>query len=509
MSGIPGGAVEGGFYDPLLQTRGVPPVPLRRQGIPRLAPECRAFQSEPAHGAGKGTPPPQTDLDPAPAAAFRRINGPFVRIEREEHLFHGISVIMPNEYNIHNISISEIRAKGNLHFSPEACKLQPLRLIRRHFMELELCAPCLFGLEGPLKNELSHMGMSDVCAENGRVYFSGDETAVARANLRSRFGERILLVMGRFKAGTFDQLFENVRALPWEKYMPRDAAFPVKGWSLESALHSGPDCQKGVKKALAERMKDVYGYSWCPEDGETYPVQFSLMKDNAVLYLDTSGTGLHKRGYRPAQVAAPLRETLAAAVVDMAGYRGKGEFLDPFCGSGTLAIEAAFAALGRAPGLNRPFLAERWKCLPQEIWAREREEARSREYRGEYRIAASDIDPAAVAKARENARRAGVEDRISFSVADARELGRNGTRGVLCANPPYGERLLEKREAEELMRSFGAAMGRLSGWDVHILSSMESLENLYGRKADKRRRLYNGMIPCQLFSFLSRRKNEM
>ena len=373
-------------------------------------------------------------------------------------------------------------------------------------MEFELCAPCLFGLEGPLGNELRHMGMDRVRAENGRVFFFGDEAAAARANIRSRFGERILLVMGRFDARTFDELFEGVRAIPWEDVLPRSAAFPVKGWSLESALHSVPDCQKIVKKALASRLGAAYGMNWCPEDGETFPVQFSLMKDKAVLYLDTSGTGLHKRGYRPAQVAAPLRETLAAAVVDIAGYRGRGEFLDPFCGSGTLAIEAAFAALGRAPGLNRAFQGERWPCLPAAVWQREREEARAREYKGEYRIAASDIDPEAVRKARENARRAGVEDRISFSVADARELSRSAERGVLCANPPYGERLLEKREAEELMRAFGKTMDRLSGWDVHILSSMDGLETLYGRKADKNRRLYNGMIPCRLYSFSGRRE---
>ena len=371
-------------------------------------------------------------------------------------------------------------------------------------MKLELCAPCLFGLEGPLGNELRHMDMEDVRPENGRVYFTGDESALARANLRSRFGERVLLVMGRFPAPTFDALFEGTRALPWEDFIPRDGAFPVKGWALEGALHSVPDCQKIVKKAVAERLKQRYGLDWFPETGAEYPVQFAIMKDEAVLYLDTSGTGLHKRGYRPAQVAAPLRETLAAAMVDVARYRGRGDFCDPFCGSGTIAVEAALSALNRAPGLNRSFLAEKWPVLPREIWARERENARSREYHGEYRIFASDVDPKAVAMARENARRAGVEDRISFSVADARAFDRDTEQGVICTNPPYGERLMEKEATGELYRAFGKALAGHPGWSLYILSSHEKFENCFGRRADKRRRLYNGMIPCQLYMYTGR-----
>ena len=207
-------------------------------------------------------------------------------------------------------------------------------------MRLTLCAPCLFGLEGPLGNELRHMDMENVAPENGRVYFTGAESAVARANIRSRFAERVLIVLGRFPAHSFDELFEGVRALPWEDFIPSDGAFPVKGWALESALHSVPDCQKIVKKAVVERLRSVYGLSWFSEEGEIFPIQFAIMKNEAALYIDTSGTGLHKRGYRPAQVAAPLRETLAAAIVDIARYRGRGDFCDPFCGSGTIAIEA-------------------------------------------------------------------------------------------------------------------------------------------------------------------------
>ena len=362
-------------------------------------------------------------------------------------------------------------------------------------MQLELCAPCLFGLEGLLGNELRHMDVENVRGENGRVYFTGDESALCRANIRSRFAERILLVMGRFEAKTFDALFEGTKALPWENFIPSTAAFPVKGWSLESALHSVPDCQKIVKKAVVERLKKVYGLEWFAEEGESCPIQFALMHDEAVLYLDTSGTGLHKRGYRPAQVAAPLRETLAAAVVDIARYRGRGDFCDPFCGSGTIAIEAALAALNRAPGLGRSFLAEDWRWLEKGLWTREREAARAREYSGEYHIFASDIDPKAVAMARANARRAGVEELIDFSVADAREFARPTEGGVICANPPYGERLMEKQEAGELYRAFGRAVRALPGWKAYILSSLDGFENCWGKRADKRRRLYTGMIP--------------
>lgn len=366
---------------------------------------------------------------------------------------------------------------------------------------MRLCAPCLFGLEGPLGNELRHMGMDSVAPENGRVLFETDAAGLARANIRSRFAERILLELGAFPARSFDELFEGVRAIPLEDWLPRDAAFPVKGWSLESQLHSVPDCQSIIKKAAAVRLGAAYGLSHMPETGVLYQMQFSIMKDEVRIYLDTSGTGLHKRGYRPAQVAAPLRETLAAAMVDIAGYRGRGDFCDPFCGSGTIAIEAALAAKGRAPGINRGFSAEKWACLPRNIWDDEREAARSREYNGSYRIFASDIDPMAVEISRANAKRAGVEGLIDFSVADAREFSRATERGVIVTNPPYGERLMEKREAEQLYADFGRALAKVPGWDLYLLSSHTELERSLGRAADKRRRLYNGMIRCELYIY--------
>ena len=368
-------------------------------------------------------------------------------------------------------------------------------------MKLQLCAPCLFGLEGLVGNELRHMGFSDVAPENGRVRFTGDWQGLARANLASRFAERILLELGRFPATSFDELFEGTKALPWETFIPRAGRFPVKGHSLDSGLHSVPDCQKIIKRAVAARLGERYGLSWLPEDGALYQIQFALMRDTAVLYLDTSGTGLHKRGYRPAQVTAPLRETLAAAMVDIARYRGRGDFADPFCGGGTIAIEAALAARNRAPGLLRAFSAEQWEHCPPALWHAAREEARAKEFQGEYTILASDNDPRAIEIARANADRAGVSDCVRFELADAMRFDRQTVRGLIVTNPPYGERLLEKREAEELYRGFGQALSQLSGWGVYLISSHAEFERSFGRVAAKRRKLYNGMIPCELYQF--------
>ena len=366
---------------------------------------------------------------------------------------------------------------------------------------LELSAPCLFGLEGPVGNELRHMGAENVRPENGRVRFTGDARTIARVNLRSRFAERVLIELGRFEAKTFDALFEGTRALPWERFIPKNGAFPVKGYSLESALHSVPDCQKIIKKAVVTRLGQRYHLNWLPEDAEKYQIQFSLMRDEAVLYLDTTGVGLHKRGYRPAHVAAPLRETLAAACVDIAGYRGRGDFCDPFCGSGTIAIEAALAAKNRAPGLLREFSAQRWALCPPELWSEEREAAQSREFHGDYHIFASDVDPKAVAMARQNAKRAGVEELIDFSVADAREFSRITDRGVIVTNPPYGERMLEKREAEALYAAFGRAYAASERWSLYLICSHPAFEQAFGMQADKKRKLYNGMIRCDLFQY--------
>ena len=371
-------------------------------------------------------------------------------------------------------------------------------------MNYRMCVPCLLGLEGPIADELKRLDLPDVTAENGRVYFSGDETALARANICLRIGERVLIELGSFEARTFDQLFEGTKALPWESILPRDAAFPVKGYSLNSALFSVSDCQSIIKKAVVERLKSVYSLEWFPESGALYQIQFSIMKDQVSLCIDTSGDGLHKRGYRPAHNAAPLKETMAAAMVKLSRYRGRDDFCDPFCGSGTIPIEAALIAKNRAPGLNRHFAAMDWRALDPKIWERAKEEARAKEFHGAYSILGSDIDPKAVAIARKNAERAGVEDIVRFEADDAMQFARETERGVIVTNPPYGERILEKQEAEALYAGFGAALARCRGWQLYLLSSHTEFERCFGRKADKKRKLYNGMIKCDLFMYIDR-----
>ena len=368
-------------------------------------------------------------------------------------------------------------------------------------MNYRMCVPCLLGLEGPIADELKRLDIADVAAENGRVYFSGGDAELARANICLRIGERVLIELGCFEARSFDELFEGTKALPWEAMLPSDAAFPVKGYSLNSTLFSVSDCQKIIKKAVVERLKSVYGLEWFPESGALYQIQFSIMKDRVSLCIDTSGEGLHKRGYRPAHNAAPLKETMAAAMVKFSRYRGRDDFCDPFCGSGTIPIEAALIAKNRAPGLNRSFTAQRWQSIPPRVWQDEREAAREREFNGDYRIVGSDIDPKALEIARENARRAGVDDVVRFEQADAMQFDRQTERGVIVTNPPYGERIMEKQEAERLYRAFGAAYAKTENWQLYLLSSHTEFERCFGRTADKKRKLYNGMIKCELFMY--------
>jgi len=369
-------------------------------------------------------------------------------------------------------------------------------------MEIKLSAPCLFGLESLVSDELKRLKAENVRAENGRVLFSGGEELIARANINLACAERVQILVGEFEAETFDELFEGTKALPWENFIPRDGAFPVKGHSLNSKLFSVPDCQAIIKKAVVERLKSKYKISWFEETGPKYQISFIIMKDNVSLYLDTSGAGLHKRGYRPVGNAAPLRETLAAAMVRLARYRGREEFCDPFCGSGTIVIEAALAAKNRAPGLSRRFEAENWPLVPESVWEAEREAARAREFSGQYRIWGGDIDKKSVEIAKANAQRAGVADLVSFEVADARDFSRGTSGGIIVTNPPYGERLMEKKEAEELYRAFGKAFNTLDKWRLYILSSHTEFELHFGKTADKKRKLYNGMIKCDLFMYL-------
>ena len=368
--------------------------------------------------------------------------------------------------------------------------------------ELELLIPTLFGLEGLCADELRRLGLPQVKAENGRVCCKARPEDIPRVNLNLRTGERVLLVVGRYHAADFEALFEGAKALPWEDFIPREGAFPVKGHSLNSQLHAVPAIQAVLKKALAARLGAKYGMDTLPESGALYQVQFSIMADQVTLMLDTSGAGLHKRGYRAVGVVAPLRETLAAAMVLLSRYRGRDPFCDPFCGSGTIPIEAALIAKNRAPGLNRAFSAQKWRWLDSGLWLQAADEAMDKEFHGDYDIWGGDIDPKAVAIARDNAVKADVGDVVRFEVADAARFHRDAPAGRVVTNPPYGERILEKREAEELYRAFGRAVRTLpEGWRVSVLSSHTEFERTFGRTAEKKRKLYNGMLKCDLFQY--------
>ena len=362
--------------------------------------------------------------------------------------------------------------------------------------------PCLLGLEKLVADEVKRLGLQDVQAENGRILCHGTMADCARLNINLRCGARVMLVLGQFPARSFEELFQGVRAIPWEDYLPRDAAFPVKGYAISSQLHAVSACQSIIKKAMVERMKTAYGLEQFPETGVKHQVRFSIFKDEAAVCLDTSGEGLYKRGYRAVGVEAPLRETLAAALVTLSRYRGRDPFCDPFCGSGTIPIEAALIAKNRAPGLDRRFDAQRWAFLPAAAWMDAADEAQDREFHGQYDIWGGDIDPHAVDIARDNARKAGVDDCIRFEAADAAKFRRDSQYGQLVTNPPYGERLLERQEAEELYRMLGRVWKALpEGWRTLVLSSHTEFERAFGRPADKKRKLYNGMIKCDVFMY--------
>ena len=367
---------------------------------------------------------------------------------------------------------------------------------------LQFAVPAPLGVESLVSYELKKLGLADVKAENGRVLCTGCARDIPRINLNLRTGARLLIVLGSFPARSFEELFQGAEALPWEDFIPREGRFPVKGYSLNSQLHAVPSCQAILKKAVAQRLGRVYGLETLPETGAMYQIQFSIMKDQVDLMLDTSGENLYKRGYRAQGVTAPLRETLAAAMVSLSRYRGKDPFCDPFCGSGTIPIEAALIAKNRAPGLNRSFAAQKWAWLPSSLWMEAADEAMDQEYHGTYEIWGGDIDPAAVELSRHNAELAEVDDIVKFEVADATRFHWGGLRGRVVTNPPYGERLMEKREAEELYRAFGKAWSKFpDGWQLYLLSSHTEFERTFGRTADKKRKLYNGMIKCDLFCY--------
>ena len=368
--------------------------------------------------------------------------------------------------------------------------------------QLQFCAPCLFGVEGILGDELRRMGAEGVTPQNGRVIFAGDDALLARANINSRYAERIQILMGTFRATSFEELFQGVRALPWEEFIAVKDAFPVKGWSLNSALHSIPDCQSIVKKAIVERLKSRYGVGWFEETGAMVQVQFTILKDEVMLLIDTSGVGLHKRGYRQNAGGAPMKETLAAAIVDVTRARLAEQVVDPCCGSRTLLIESALAARRVAPGIRRRFAAMQWGWMSEVVWKEERERAMSQMLLDRaFSAKGSDIDPEAVRLTQENAAKAGVGVQVRAVQRDLREFRPEGESGVVLCNPPYGERLLDVEAARKLYRVMGDVFVPKKGWSYAIISPDETFETSFGRKADKRRKLYNGMLKCQLYIY--------
>ncbi len=365
-----------------------------------------------------------------------------------------------------------------------------------------LCAPCLFGLESILASEIKRIGGENVRALDGRVLFEGDLSLLARANICLRTAERVCIVLGIFNASSFTELFDQVIELPIDDYVGKTDAFPVKGWSLKSKLHSIPDCQSIIKKALVKRMEQVYRQSWFEETGPVHQVRFTIFKDEVTIMLDTSGVGLHKRGYRRNSTEAPIKETLAAGIADLAHVRPDSLVVDPMCGSGTLLIESALHAFRIPPGVRRKFAAEEWSVFTGRIWQEERDKAKE-EIRKKIGFAAMgyDIDPEAVNLTGENAAKAGVGKKITATLRDLDQYRAPDQDAIVLCNPPYGERLLEIKQAEDLYRKMGRVFPKREGLHYYIISPHENFEELFGRKADRRRKLYNGMIKCQLFMY--------
>lgn len=368
--------------------------------------------------------------------------------------------------------------------------------------QFTIICPCLFGLEGLAADEAREIGAQQVRAENGRILLEGDVQMLARANLWLRCAERVEILVGSFPARTFDELFEGVKALDWARWIGQRDAFPVKGWSISSQLASIPDCQSIVKKAVVESLKQHYPVQWLEESGPVCQIRFSILKDQVSVMLDTSGAPLHKRGYREQSAGAPLKETLAAAMARLARFYEDSTVYDPFCGSGTILIESAMLARNIAPGLRRRFACERWDSVGEAPFRSERERAIGM-IRNSIAFTArgSDLDPAAVELTMHNAKLAGVDDCVSAHTADIAEFVRDSDRGIVITNPPYGERLLDLREAERLYGVMGQRFAVQRGWRYHIITPHEQFEQLFGRRADKRRKLYNGMIRCQLYQY--------
>ena len=372
--------------------------------------------------------------------------------------------------------------------------------------EIELVATTLFGVEKFVGEEIDALGYTRVETTDGRVTFRAPLEGIARANLFLRCAERVCIHMGSFTADTFDSLFEGTKALPWERWIGPDDAFPVTGHSVRSQLFSVPDCQKIIKKAIVERLKGEYGISLFSEEEAKVQIRFFLYRNKATLLIDTSGDALFKRGYRTRAGKAPLRETLAAALCRIARPREDVLFWDPFCGSGTIVIEAMMRMNHIAPGLHRRFAAEQFLDLSPDLWRRAREEARDLQVRCPFEARGTDIDPAMIEIAKANALRAGITENLTFSVKNALDITTENRRGTIVCNPPYGQRLDSVREAKNLYRAMGERWKNLDRWQIYVLSDSEEFPRLYGRRPDLVRKLYNGMIPCFYYQFFRSEK---
>lgn len=371
--------------------------------------------------------------------------------------------------------------------------------------KLEYIVPCHFGLEAVLKREIADLGLEIICVEDGRVTFAGDRQALCRANIFLRSAERVLIKIGSFRAETFEELFQGTRALPWEAYIPKDGRFWVaKAASVKSKLFSPSDVQSVMKKAMVERMKSVYHVDWFAESGAAYPIRVFIKKDEVTVGLDTSGESLHKRGYRKLTVKAPIAENLAAALLMLTPWRGDRILVDPFCGSGTIPIEAAMMAAHIAPGKNRTFLAKEWAHLfPEKFWQRTLDEAKAAETpEAETQIQGYDIDDEMVSIARANARLAGVEHLVHFQRRGVDQLSHAKKYGFILTNPPYGERLSDKEGLQELYRTLGERFRALDCWSMYLITAYEQAEAAIGRKADKNRKLYNGMMKTYFYQYM-------
>ena len=369
----------------------------------------------------------------------------------------------------------------------------------------ELVVPCHFGMEAVTKREIYDLGYEITRVEDGRITFEGDAEAICRANVFLRSAERVLLLVGRFKATTFEELFQGVKALPWEEYIPQDGKFWVKkASSIKSKLFSPSDIQSIAKKAIVERLKGVYKTDWFKEDGAAYPIRIFLLKDEVMVALDTSGDSLHKRGYRLQTSKAPITETLAAALIMLTPWRKDRILVDPFCGSGTFPIEAAMIAANIAPGMNREFTAESWtNIIPRQLWYDTVSEAEDMVDKDiEVDIQGYDLDGEVVKAARENARRAGVDHLIHFQQRDVAKMSHPKKYGFIITNPPYGERLEEKADLPELYTTIGDVYKNLDSWSMYMITSYEDAERYVGRKADKNRKIYNGMIKTYFYQFM-------